>query len=282
MYCCLFRQCWLPGAAHHGICSASGSCRTGLRVGGTCSCSLSFCAAWSSQHQHGLPPDRTLHFHTHVRQGEEDGWHHCTSSKGGCIVSCQKFRQECLYPVLTRSHLYPAISWSCVPGRWSTGPSQCYQWLPGLQYCSPSIRTGRWRSSAVRRSLPKRDAPQERGAGGGLTVQRTQEPWRERSALTCSFRRSSAFISVLFYCFVLSVILCFFFFMCVVFLVCIYSFFFVYFLFFVFLYVCFFVFVVCGFQFFFFIWCMFWKKKKNSSCFLFLLFICLSFCWSFV
>ncbi len=185
MYCCLFRQCWLPGAAHHGICSTSGSCRTGLRVRGTCSCSLSFCAAWSSQHQHGLPPDRTLHFHTHVRQGEKDGWHHCTSSKRGCIVSCQKFRQECLYPVLTRSHLYPAISWSCVPGRWSTGPAQCYQWLPGLQYCSPSIRTGRWRSSAVRRSLPKRDAPQERGAGGGLTVQRTQEPWRERSALTC-------------------------------------------------------------------------------------------------
>lgn len=71
---CVVRQCWLPGAAHYGICSASGSCRTGFSLGGTGSCSVSLCAAWSSQHQHGLPPDRTLHFHTHVRQGESDGF----------------------------------------------------------------------------------------------------------------------------------------------------------------------------------------------------------------
>lgn len=60
------RQCGLPGAAHHGVCEAAGGGGAGVRPGGPCACQVPVCSAWTPHHQHGLPPNRTLHLHTDV------------------------------------------------------------------------------------------------------------------------------------------------------------------------------------------------------------------------
>lgn len=64
------RQCGLPGAAHHGVCAAAGGCGAGVRPRGPCSSQVSLRSAGTPHHQHGLSPDRTLHLHTYVWQGE--------------------------------------------------------------------------------------------------------------------------------------------------------------------------------------------------------------------
>ena len=65
-----FRQCGLPGAAHHGVCAAAGGRGAGVRPGGPRAGQVSVRPVGTRNHQHGLSPDRTLHLHTHVRQGE--------------------------------------------------------------------------------------------------------------------------------------------------------------------------------------------------------------------
>ena len=79
------RQRWFPGAAHHGVRAAAGGGGAGVRPRGPRAGQVPLRSAGTSHHQHGLPPDRTLHLHSHVWQGEwgveTEGWHFNTCCK---------------------------------------------------------------------------------------------------------------------------------------------------------------------------------------------------------
>lgn len=76
------RLCGVPGPAHHGLRAAAGGRGAGRGAGGARTCAVPLRAAGPQQHPHGLPRDRALHLHPHVRQGP------CPGARGALAVPC--------------------------------------------------------------------------------------------------------------------------------------------------------------------------------------------------
>lgn len=117
--CCVCRQRGLPGAAFYGICAAPGGGPAGVCPGGSCPCEVPLPPARPAHRQHGLPPDRTLHLHAHVRQGDSVSWSCCTAwtfmvwwilydEFCPCLL-CQNFH-EAAYQADDRQDLLAAIN----------------------------------------------------------------------------------------------------------------------------------------------------------------------------